>query len=166
MFQFRETNNSLFDGKGHFSIGFYSPKYPVNVGCLWRTAAILKASFIYIIDGEFIQQKSDTTKAHLHIPVLLFKNFKTFKESLYPNINIVAVEMTDKAIMVDEFHHPERASYLLGNETTGIPEHVLEQCKYHIKCPGDVSLNVAIAGSIVLYERWRQHKSIKPIKLP
>ncbi len=52
-----------------------------------------------------------------------------------------------------KFTHPERAIYLLGAEDTGLPESVQSLCQsiIHIKSP--MCLNVAVAGSIIMYDR-------------
>ena len=61
--------------------------------------------------------------------------------------------MTEAAMPLDEFKHPDRAIYLLGNEISGLPSQILKQCQSLIKLPGEYSLNVAVAGSIVMYDR-------------
>ena len=53
-----------------FGIGVYQPKTEHNIGTLWRSAMILGASFIFIIDGKYKPQTSDTqktwSKTHMH----------------------------------------------------------------------------------------------------
>lgn len=46
-----------------------------------------------------------------------------------------------------------RAVYLLGNESSGLPKDILAGCVSTVALPGHFSLNVAVAGSIVLYDR-------------
>lgn len=47
----------------------------------------------------------------------------------------------------------KRAIYLLGAEDTGIPDNILNDCDSIVQLPGNYCLNVAVAGSIVLYDR-------------
>ena len=48
--------------------------------------------------------------------------------------------------------HPKHAIYLLGAEDQGIPEELMKgHQKVHIDTPH--SLNVAVAGSIIMYDR-------------
>jgi tRNA G18 (ribose-2'-O)-methylase SpoU len=63
--------------------------------------------------------------------------------------------------------HPERGIYILGNETVGLPQEILSRCNNIVKIPTSFSLNVAIAGSIVLYDRMLQRrcKGTRSIKL-
>jgi tRNA G18 (ribose-2'-O)-methylase SpoU len=65
----------------------------------------------------------------------------------------VGIELTDDAIMLDQFDHPKRAIYLLGAEHEGLPKEILDQCHYVIKLAGNSSLNVGVAGSIVMHDR-------------
>jgi TrmH family RNA methyltransferase len=53
----------------------------------------------------------------------------------------------------------ERVTFVLGAERAGLPADVLAGCDeiVHVpRLPGSESLNVAIAGSIALYERRRR----------
>ena len=54
-----------------------------------------------------------------------------------------------------EFHHPERAIYLLGAEDHGIPPAILKKCQHTVslKSVRTESFNVAVAGSIIMYDR-------------
>ena len=68
--------------------------------------------------------------------------------------SVIGVELTDDARPLDSFVHPERAWYMLGAEDHGIPPSVLEKCHHVICIPhGRYCLNVAVAGSIVMYDR-------------
>jgi tRNA G18 (ribose-2'-O)-methylase SpoU len=69
------------------------------------------------------------------------------------------VELDDKAINIREFHHPERACYMLGAEDHGIPTEVLGRCHRTLKLDGDESMNVAVAGSVVVYHRSLARKA-------
>jgi len=50
------------------------------------------------------------------------------------------------------FVHPEQAVYLLGAEDDGLPESVLRDIPV-LEAPSEWCLNVATAGSLVLYDR-------------
>lgn len=50
----------------------------------------------------------------------------------------------------------KRAVYILGSEDTGLPTGVLGFCQPIIQLPGAMSMNVAVAGSIVLYDRMQK----------
>lgn len=136
-----------------FGIGIYQPKTSHNIGTLWRTAYILGAKFIFIIDGKYKPQSSDTTKAWSKIPFYRYENFSHFYASLPYATRLVGVEMDEKSEPIANFVHPTRAAYLLGAEDNGLPQKVLEKCHALIQLPGSQSLNVAVSGSLVIYDR-------------
>lgn len=46
-----------------------------------------------------------------------------------------------------------QACYLLGAEDNGLTKEAISKCQELVYLPGERSLNVAVAGSIVLYDR-------------
>jgi tRNA G18 (ribose-2'-O)-methylase SpoU len=66
---------------------------------------------------------------------------------------LIGIEMTDNAYPLSEFIHPNRACYLLGAEDNGLTTEAISACQEIIYLPGERSMNVAVAGSIVLYDR-------------
>ncbi len=154
LFQFKENNKKIFTKEGYCGIGILQNKNVINMGLLLRTAAIYGNDFIFTIGGEpYSYQKADVTRSHLNIPTFHFETFDAFKSSIHPNCKIVAVEMTKKAKYLHEYSHPERCAYVLGSEDKGIPEHLIREFNDVVKLPGKVSLNVGIAGSLILYDR-------------
>ncbi len=163
VFQFKENNHKIFNKSGYSGVGIFQGKNPINIGLLLRTAAIFGNDLIFTIGDKYSYQKADVTRSHLNIPTLNFETFDIFKDSLHPNCEIVAIEMSNKAKFLHDFTHPERAMYLLGSEDTGIPEHILKECKHIVKLPGRISLNVGITGSIVLYDRLTKRQEYESI---
>lgn len=141
------------NARGFCGIGIYHGKTPANLGTLWRTAHIMGADFIYTIGARYRKQASDTTKAWRTLPLWHFDSFDDFHTAMPHDAQLVGVELDDTARMLDGFHHPERAMYLLGAEDHGLPPQVVERCARLVRLPGDMSMNVAVAGSIVLYDR-------------
>lgn len=141
------------DDYGFFGIGILNNSDQVNIGTLWRSAYLLGASFIFTVDKKYKHQGSDVTKSWTRIPLYHFKTFDELKDNLPYSTRLVAVEMGEDAIPLSEYEHPDRAVYLLGNEISGLPPQILEQCQSLIKLPGEYSLNVAVTGSIVMYDR-------------
>ena len=66
---------------------------------------------------------------------------------------LIGVELDQKAIPVTTFVHPERCIYLLGAEDHGLTKEALEKCHHLVQLPGDYCMNVAVAGSIIMYDR-------------
>ena len=138
---------------GFFGIGILNNSDEINIGTLWRSAYLLGASFIFTVNKKYKHQGSDITKAWTRIPLYHFKTFDELKEHLPYSTRLVAIEMAEAAIPLSEFEHPDRAIYLLGNEISGLPSQILKECQSLVKLPGEYSLNVAVAGSIVMYDR-------------
>ena len=65
-------------------------------------------------------------------------------------LKLVGVEMGEHSEDIHHYRHPDRAIYLLGNEQSGLPPKVLDACHDLIKLPGAYSLNVAVAGSVII----------------
>lgn len=139
--------------RGYCGIGVVSSKNSMNVGTLWRSAAILEASFIFTVGRRYPHQASDTIKAWKHVPMYEYKDVAEFLSNLPKDCVPVAVEIHEKAKRLENFIHPERACYILGAEDTGIPGEVLKEVAHIVQLPGEFCLNVAVAGSIVLYDR-------------
>lgn len=142
-----------------FGIGLYQPKTGHNVGTLWRSAYILGASFIFIIDGKYKHQPSDTSKSWSKIPFFKYDDFEHFYNSMPYSTQLVGVEMSDKSELIKSFSHPPRASYLLGSEDNGLPEKIVDRCHKLVQLPGSSSLNLAVTGSIILYDRINKNDS-------
>ena len=136
-----------------FGIGVFAPKTSHNIGTLWRTAYILGASFIFIIDGKYNHQTSDTSKTWSKIPFFKYENFDHFYDSMPHSTQLVGLEMGEDVKPLEIFEHPPRASYLLGAEDNGLPKEIAARCHHLVKLPGKSSLNVAVTGSIVIYDR-------------
>lgn len=150
---------NIKDDYGFFGIGILNNCDELNIGTLWRSAYILGASFIFTVDKKYKLEGSDVTKSWTKIPLYHFKTFDELKGNLPYSTKLVAVEMGESAIALGEYEHPDRTVYLLGNEISGLPSQVVEQCHSLIKLPGECSLNVAVTGSIVMYDRINKRSS-------
>lgn len=139
--------------RGFFGIGIYHPKNSINIGTLWRTANILGASFIFTVGARYRKQSSDTMQTPRHIPLTHYKDFDDLKAHLPDSCMLIGVELSEEAQDLKAFDHPQRACYMLGAEDNGIPPAILAKCHKVIRMAGESSMNVAVAGSIVMYHR-------------
>lgn len=138
--------------RGYWGIGIYHGKNTDNIGTLWRSAHNFGASFIFVIGKRYQRQASDTTKAERHIPLYEYQTFEEFQANLPKGCQIVFVEQTDGATNLPECNHPQAAVYVLGAEDSGVPVPLMRgHQKVYIDTP--MCLNVAVAGSIVMYDR-------------
>lgn len=142
--------------RGYFAIGIYAGKTQSNIGSLFRTAHILEADFIFTVNDRYSKQASDTMKTWKHKPLFFYKDTEDFLNHLPKDASLIGIELNDQATSLHNFVHPERAIYLLGAEDIGLPINLQNRCDKLVKLPGEVSMNVAVAGSIVLYHRYEQ----------
>jgi tRNA G18 (ribose-2'-O)-methylase SpoU len=142
-----------YKNQGFFGIGIMNNVNGLNIGTLWRSAYIMGASYIFTIDKKYKSQMSDVTKTWKKIPLYHYKNFDEFYDNQPTATRIIAVELDEKATMLAEYEHPNQACYLLGNEQAGLSQKVLKRCHGIVQLPGNFSLNVAVAGSILMYDR-------------
>lgn len=140
--------------KGYFGIGCLNMKNSLNYGTLFRTAQILDADFVFLIGCRFKQQVSDTMKSWRHVPTFIYKDFADFNEHRPYECRLIGIEMVEEARKLSDFIHPKQACYLLGAEDDGLTDEAIGGCQEIIYLPGPRSMNVSVAGSIVLYDRF------------
>lgn len=141
--------------RGYFGIGIYEPQTSDNIGTLLRSAFIFGAAFVFTVGKRYKGQKTDTLNSIKHIPLWHFADLQQLQEAMPKEAPLVFIEQSKKATSLNDFVHPERAVYLLGNESRGIPESIMSEAGDIIDIPteGKSSLNVAVAGSVVMYDR-------------
>lgn len=139
--------------RGYFEIGICHGKTPANLGTLWRSAYQLGAAGIFTIGKRYPKQASDTVKAYRHIPLRQYDDFEHFNSCRPYDCMLIGVEMGGKSLT--NFTHPERAIYLLGAEDHGLSPEIQKQCQQLISLDAinTLSYNVAVAGSLVMYDR-------------
>lgn len=151
-----------YASNGFFGIGILANSCEENIGTLWRSAFILGASFMFTIDKKYKPQSSDVTQAWNKIPLYHYQSFDDFYQNLPYAAKLIGVELDDSAELINNFTHPERAVYLLGNEQIGLPQSIRQKCHGLLQLPGNFSLNVAVAGSIVCYDRANKRNALLP----
>jgi tRNA G18 (ribose-2'-O)-methylase SpoU len=136
-----------------FEIGIYQSKKIYNLGTLWRTAYQLGATGVFTIGRRYERQPSDPFVVERQIPLRNFESFDQFLAQRPINTLLVGIEQDGEPL--SGFDHPPQAIYLLGAEDFGLPNAVLEKCNCIVSLEAMVraSYNVAVAGSIVMYDR-------------
>lgn len=139
--------------RGYYLIGVYHPKTKSNIGTLWRSAFIMGAVGIFTIGKRYQRQASDTVKSWRHIPLFQYQSFADFKKYLPYNASLIGIEQDERSVNLDTFKHPERAVYMLRAEDNGLPKNIMDACHNIVQMDTSLCLNVAVAGSIVMYDR-------------
>ena len=133
-------------------IGLYHPVHSENVGHVLRSADAFGASIV-AIEGDLVGRigscATDVTRAIFRVPVLRGNLRNSIPFACIP----IAVERADDAVSLVDFEHPKRAFYVFGPENSGLGWKVRSWCKATVKIPSFISLNLAAAVNIVLYDR-------------
>lgn len=142
--------------RGYFGIGIEHGKTAANVGTLWRSAYTFDAAFLFTIGARYTHQCSDTVKAWRHVPLFTYPAFSDFYDNMPRDCRLVGIELDGNATPIERFTHPERCIYVLGAEDGGLSAEAKARCHRLVQLPGRFCLNVAVAGSIVLFDRHQQ----------
>lgn len=137
---------------------------PQNVGTLLRTAEVVGVHGVLIPDRRAAEitpavvSASSGATEHLHIAMIgnLAQAIKTVQDS---GIWVVGVEDDVHAEAFDVVDLTMPLALVMGAEGKGLAHLTRTRCDFLVRLPmrGHLaSLNVAVAGSIVLYYAWRQ----------
>ncbi len=136
---------------GYVGIGIYNVKRTHNFGALIRTARVFGADFVFTVGSRNPQEQS-SVGAELTLPLFHFPTMEQFIASIPVNARLVCVELAPSALAIKTFEHPARAVYLLGPEDGTLPDSIMRQHDT-VVLPGAYPLNVAMAATVVLYDR-------------
>jgi tRNA G18 (ribose-2'-O)-methylase SpoU len=140
--------------KGYFGIGVDGVSKPMNVGTLFRTAHAFGAAFVFTLRVQYDRKEgglSDTSDTPAAVPTYHFADLHSFR--LPQGCRLVGVEITDDAIELPTFRHPHQAAYVLGAEREGLSAELQSICDYIVKIPTRFSINLGVAGALVMYDR-------------
>jgi RNA methyltransferase, TrmH family len=125
---------------------------PGNVGTLLRAADALGPAFVGLSDGCADPTGPKALRASagavFRVPTC------AFEESSRPWVALVPRD----GVPLAELHAERGATFVLGAEREGLPEEVVADCEERLTIPQSgaaESLNVAMAGTIALYEHRR-----------
>ena len=140
--------------RGYFAVGVDGISKPMNLGNLMRIANAFGASFFFNVAPQLKlsdTRHSDTSETQGTLPLYTYKTAADLR--LPVGCRLVGVEITEDAVELPRFRHPNRAAYLFGAERHSISPALLERCEFTVKIPMKFSINVGMAGAIVLYDR-------------
>ncbi len=140
--------------RGYFAIGAERISKPMNLGALMRSAHAFGASFFFTIQPAFNAQEaklSDTSDAAKHLPLY---TFDSVEELMLPRgCALVGVELTEDAVELPSFFHPQAAAYVLGPERGSLSPELQARCDHLVKIPTKFCVNVGVAGALIMYDR-------------
>jgi tRNA G18 (ribose-2'-O)-methylase SpoU len=143
-----------FEMRGYFAIGIEGVSKSMNVGSVLRTAHAFGAAFVFTVGAVYPRAegaKADTSDTPAHLP---FYEFPTVADMILPGGCImIGVEISDDATELPSFRHPQTAAYVLGPERGALSPDMTARCQSVVKIPTRFSVNLAVAGAIVMYDR-------------
>lgn len=139
---------------------------PQNLGTLLRTAEVVGVHGMVIPRHHAAQITPAVSNASAgaveHLLIAQVTNLvRTMEELKGKGVWIVGLENLPQAQDYREADLNMPLALVVGSEGRGLSRLVRERCDFWIKLPmrGKISsLNVAVAGSIALYEAWRQRE--------
>lgn len=149
--------------RGYFAIGAEGISKPMNLGNLMRSAHAFGASFFFTVDAHqriLSAPKSDTSNSTEHLPLFHWPSID--RMDLPQDCKLVGVELTEDAVDLPSFGHPARAAYVLGPEQGSLSPEMVARCSHTIRIPTRFCINVAMAGAIVMYDRYRMLGQFAP----
>ena len=141
--------------RGYFGIGAERISKPLNLGNLIRSAHAFGASFVFTIGAHprAFDFFSDTSKSHSHMP---YYHWASPEEMSLPrDCRLVGIELMEESEDLPSFRHPVKAAYVLGPELGALSPELVARCDHLVRIPTQFSINVAMAGAIVMYDRVR-----------
>jgi tRNA G18 (ribose-2'-O)-methylase SpoU len=141
--------------RGYFAIGAERISKALNLGNLMRSAHAFGAHFTFTIGATYqaLEARADTSKGRWHLPHYDWRSIEEIRLPL--GCELVGIELIEGAVELPIFRHPLRAAYVLGPEHGSLSEPLLARCDHVVQIPTQFCINVAIAGAIVMYDRYR-----------
>ena len=140
--------------RGYFGIGVEGLNKAMNAGSLFRTAHAFGAGFLFTVGASYDTRKggkADTSDAPGSLPLYSFDRLEDMR--LPEDCTLVGVEISEGAVELPSFRHPRCAAYILGGERGGLSKELIGLCDDVVQFPTLFSVNLAIAGAIVMYDR-------------
>jgi 23S rRNA (guanosine2251-2'-O)-methyltransferase len=153
-------------GEFHFLLLLDGVEDPHNLGALMRTADAAAVDGVIIPERRAVGVTATVAKASAgaseHISVAKVTNIGRAVEEIKAQ-NIWTVGLDERGGQsYDEIDYKMNCAIVLGAEGHGLHEQVRKKCDFLVSIPmlGSVpSLNVSVAGAIVMYEVVRQRRA-------
>jgi tRNA G18 (ribose-2'-O)-methylase SpoU len=149
-------DEALAAGRHPVALLLYNVRSLYNVGSVFRTADSALVSELILVGFTPHPPRKEIEKTALGATETVpWKYFRTINEAIdyirSKNIKLRALELTDPCCLV------------LGNELTGLDDHVLDACDDAVEIPMygvKHSLNVSVAAGIAVYDAVRTWRYI------
>jgi tRNA(Leu) C34 or U34 (ribose-2'-O)-methylase TrmL len=156
----RQRERRLSAGAAVF---LWNPKFGENVGGVIRAAAAFNVPDVYWTGSRILGSKRVERYARqpLNQEESTVVSSPVAEDALLElrerGCTLIAVELDENALPLQEFVHPELAVYVFGPEDGTLPRRVRECCDSIIAIPSLNCLNLAAAANVVLAHRILQN---------
>ena len=140
---------------------------PQNIGTLLRTAEAVGVHGVIMpgrraaeITPAVVNASAGATE-HLHVAIVTNLS-QTIDQIQKEGVWVVGADEDERSQMYDKVDMDMPIALVIGAEGTGLARLTRERCDFIVKLPMTgqiVSLNAAVAGSILLYSAWRARSS-------
>lgn len=138
---------------------------PGNIGTIIRTAHAAFSGGVILTKGccDLYNPKivRATMSGMFSVPVVQGVSVKETVEAFSKNgYSVVAGALTDNSIDLYDINLKGKHLIIIGNEGNGVTKETLSMCDKVVKIPmhpDAESLNAAVAGSVMMYEHYRQN---------
>lgn len=153
----------MSEASARLRLALYQPDIPQNTGTILRMAACLGVGVDVIMPAGFDMTDRSLRRAGLdyldHVDLVRHSDWEAFRSLVkLPSRRLVL--LTTKAdITHADFRFEPNDTLMLGRESAGVPDVVHAAVDARVKIPlreGLRSLNIAVAGALVLGEALRQ----------
>ena len=141
--------------RGYSVIALDNPKTHANIGSVMRLAYNFESKMVVVSGSRYKKNPLDTPRFYKHNPIL---NVEDVLDSIPYDCVPVGVDLIENSRPLPLFTHPIRAYYIFGAEDATLGARILNRCKHIIHIPTNRCLNLAMAVSIVLYDRKYKEK--------
>ncbi|MFA4996267.1 MAG: RNA methyltransferase [Patescibacteria group bacterium] len=165
------TTEEIVESKGDLNKLKQKPKQDIylildnirsmyNVGAIFRTADAAGIKKLYLCGITAAPPRKEIEKTALKtVDFVDWEHFSSTKELVLKlkekDVKIVALEQTEESVNYHTFSYDKPLAIIIGHETEGIDQEVLDLCDCSIEIPMHGianSLNVATAAGIILYK--------------
>lgn len=132
-----------------------------NIGSVFRLADAVGAQKVYLCGGTETPPNHRIKKASINTTDWVDWTYcETTEEAIkdlrlkIKDIQIVAVELDQRAVPYDKFEYKLPIALIVGHESDGVSKEVMELCDAVVELPMfgvNISLNVMVSLGIVLY---------------
>ena len=165
--------NAKVEGKNQFFLALDGVEDPHNFGALLRTADAAGVDGVIVPERRSAPVSGTVAKtsagASEHVRIARVTNIvRTLEQMKQRNVWVLGLDERGTQDYT-EYDYNADCVLVLGSEGAGLHELVKKTCDFLLRIPmaGKVSsLNVSVAGAVVMYEAMRQRRGGGPMSAP